>query len=88
MTKVLTFKVEIEGLENKIWRKIEITDKKTVADLAYTILATFDSLAYHLYDIEYKNKIYDSWISIEDDYSGIQKLNATTTSLSELELKE
>ena len=88
MTKVLTFKVGIEGLENKIWRKIEITDKKTVADLAYTILATFDSLAYHLYDIEYKNKIYDSWISIEDDYSGIPKLNATTTSLNELELKE
>ena len=51
MTKVLTFKVGIEGLENKIWRKIEITDKKTVADLAYTILAAFDSLAYHLYDI-------------------------------------
>lgn len=88
MTKVLTFKVGIEGLENKIWRKIEITDKKTVADLAYTILAAFDSLAYHLYDIEYKNKIYDSWISIEDDYSGIPKLNATTTSLNELELKE
>ena len=55
MTKVLTFKVGIEGLEDKIWRKIEITDRRTVADLAYTILATFDSLAYHLYDIKYKN---------------------------------
>lgn len=88
MTKVLTFKVGIEGLENKIWRKIEITDTKTVADLAYTILATFDSLAYHLYDIKYKDKIYDSWISIEDDYSDIPKINATITSLNELELKE
>lgn len=88
MTKVLTFKVVIEGLENKIWRKVEITDTKTVADLAYTILATFDSLAYHLYDIKYKDKIYDSWISIEDDYSDIPKINATITSLSKLELKE
>ena len=88
MTKVLTFKVGIEGLENKIWRKVEITDTKTVADLAYTILATFDSLAYHLYDIKYKDKIYDSWISIEDDYSDIPKINATITSLSKLELKE
>ena len=26
MAKVLTFKVSIEGLEDKIWRKIEITD--------------------------------------------------------------
>lgn len=58
MTKVLTFKVEIEGLETKIWRKIEITDSKTVADLAYTILASFDSLAYHLYKIIHSGKIY------------------------------
>ena len=47
MAKVLTFKVGIKGLEDKIWREIEITDRRTVADLAYTILATFDSLAYH-----------------------------------------
>lgn len=31
MTSVLTFRVEIDGLEDKIWRVIEITDKKTVA---------------------------------------------------------
>ena len=56
MTKILTFKVGIEGLEDKIWRKIAITDRRTVADLAYTILATFDSLAYHLYEINYNGK--------------------------------
>lgn len=57
MTKVLKFRVEIEELENKIWREIEITDRRTVADLAYTILATFESLGYHLYYIKYNNKI-------------------------------
>lgn len=88
MAKVLTFKVGIEGLEDKIWRKIEITDKRTVADLAYTILATFDSLAYHLYNITYDNKIYDCWVCIEDDYSDISKVNATITKLKDLELKE
>ena len=88
MAKVLTFKVGIEGLEDKIWRKIEITDKRTVADLAYTILATFDSLAYHLYNITYDNKIYDCWVCIEDDYSDIPKVNATITKLKDLELKE
>ena len=88
MTKVLTFKVGIEGLEDKIWRKIEITDRRTVADLAYTILATFDSLAYHLYDIKYKNKVYDCFVCIEDDHSDIPKVNATITRLSDLELKE
>ena len=88
MAKVLTFKVGIEGLEDKIWRKIEITDKRTVADLAYTILATFDSLAYHLYNITYDNKIYECCVCIEDDYSDIPKINATITKLKDLELKE
>ena len=88
MAKVLTFKVGIEGLEDKIWRKIEITDRRTVADLAYTILATFDSLAYHLYNIKYKNKVYDSWVCIEDDHSEIPPINATITKLSSIGLKE
>lgn len=88
MTKVLTFKVEIEGLEDKIWRKIEITDRRTVADLAYTILATFDSLACHLYDITYKGKVYDCWVCIEDDHSEIPPINAVITKLSSLDLKE
>ena len=56
MTKILTFRVGIEGLEDKIWREIEIPDRRTVADLAYTILATFDSIAYHLYNIKYKKR--------------------------------
>ena len=88
MAKVLTFKVGIEGLEDKIWRKIEITDRRTVADLAYTILATFDSLAYHLYNIKYNDKVYDCFVCIEDDYSDIPKVNATITKLKDLELKE
>lgn len=88
MTNVLTFKVEIEGLENKIWRKIEITDRRTVADLAYTILATFRSLAYHLYDIEYKNKYYDCWVCIEDDHREVELVNAIITRLGSIGLKE
>lgn len=88
MYKVLTFKVEIDGLEDKIWRKIEITDRRTVADLAYTILATFDSLAYHLYDIKYKEKIYDCWVCVEDDYRDVELINAVTTKLSSIGLEE
>lgn len=88
MSKVLTFKVEIEGLENKIWRILEITDLRTVADLAYTILASFDSLAYHLYNIKYENKRYDCMIYV-DDYNGSEELvDATITKLNKLNLKE
>ena len=88
MAKVLTFEVGINSLENKIWRKIEITDRRTIADLAYTILASFDSLAYHLYYIKYKNKVYDCWVCIEDDHSEIPPINAVITKLSSLGLKE
>ena len=88
MAKVLTFEVKINGLEDKIWRKIEITDRRTVADLAYTILASFDSLAYHLYYIRYKKKVYDCWVSIEDDHSEIPLINAVITNLNNLGLQE
>lgn len=88
MSEILTFKVTINNLEDKIWREIEIPSRRTVADLAYTILATFDSLAYHLYTIEYKNYLFHCWICIEDypDYECLS--NATTFKLSDLKLNE
>jgi hypothetical protein len=90
MTKVLTFKVEVEELENKIWRVIEITDSKTVAELAYTILATFDSLAYHLYNIKHGNDRYDCMIAMTmEDYSGAEKLiDANTTKLAKVDFSK
>ena len=85
MTHVLTFRVAVDGLENKIWRRIEITDSRTVAELAYAILATFDSLAYHLYEVEHKGITYDSMIDIED-YHGPKKIvDATITKLNKLD---
>lgn len=84
MDKVLKFKVGIEWLEDKIWREIEINDRRTVADLAYTILATFDSLAYHLYNIKYKGYTFDCFGSTEVDEDAI---DATITKLSVLGLE-
>lgn len=86
MSKVLTFNVAIEGLEDKIWRKIEITDLRTVADLAYTILASFDSLAYHLYNIKYDGKRYDCMICSDDYYGKEELIDATNTKLKMLNL--
>ena len=86
MGKVLTFQVGIEGLEDKIWRKIEITDRMTVADLAYTILATFDSLAYHLYDIKHGNDRYDCMIEPFDLGDSILK-DAVNTRLSKVDFE-
>ncbi len=88
MTKVLTFKIWIEGLENKICRTLEITDSKTVADLAYTILSTFDSLAYHQYNIKHKNNRYDCMISAEYYECRDVLIDATATKLNTINFDE
>lgn len=84
MGDVLTFKVAIEGLENKIYRTMELTDRMTVADLAYTILASFNSLAYHLYQIHHNGITYISGVeeNLFDDE------NATTTRLKKLDFEK
>lgn len=85
MDKLLTFNVAIEGLENKIWRKIQIMDRFTLADLAYTVLATFDSLAYHAYEIKYKGNTYRCF---KEEYDTLTTIPAIETRLSQLNLKE
>ncbi len=59
-----TFKVTYQGCENKIWRTIDIPSDNTIARLGYSILATFDTLAYHLFEMTYKDIIY---INTEED---------------------
>lgn len=86
--KILTFRVEIDGLENKIWREIEIPSRRTVADLAYTILASFGSLAYHLYNIKYKNIRFDAMVDVDFPFDDVKIVYATKTKLSDLKLKE
>ncbi len=87
MNEILKFRVSINGLENKIWRVIEINNQLTLADLAYTILASFNSLTYHLYNINYNGNIYGS-NGEKSDLPGYVKLNAITTRLKDLDLKE
>ena len=88
MDEILTFRIGIEGLENKIWREIEIPSRRTIADLAYTILASFNSLAYHLYHIYYNDNIYDCRINPRDTKYDDNKISAIITKLSSLNLKE
>ena len=85
--KVLMFKVGINGLKNKIWRVIEVTDKMTVGDLAYSILASFNSLAYHLYSITYKDRKYKCYIDDDLMFDDEIVLDASQSILSALKNK-
>lgn len=67
MGKKLIFNVGIKGLEDKIWRKIEICDDSTFADLVYAILATFELYSNEGFVIRCENRQYDSVNEIYDN---------------------
>lgn len=85
--KVLMFKVGINKLEDKKLRVIEVTDKMTVGDLAYSILASFNSLAYHLYSITYKDREYKCYIDDDLIFDDEIVLDASQSILSALKNK-
>lgn len=64
MKKVLKFQVGIKGLEDKIWRIIEIRESDTLADLCYFIIASFDLCGNEYFAITHDDKKYDSVKSI------------------------
>lgn len=51
--KVYTFQIAYEGLEEKIWRKVEVSSNYRLDQLGYMVLAAFDTLAYHLFEFHY-----------------------------------
>lgn len=55
---VYTLHVEYEGLESKVWRDIEVSGNYLLNRLGYVILATFDTMAYHLFDFDINGKKY------------------------------
>lgn len=52
-TVVYEFEIKLCNLEDKYWRRIEITSVSTVAKLAYAIMASFELSGSHLFSIEY-----------------------------------
>lgn len=66
--KVYTFHISYEGLEEKIWRKVEVSSNYRLDQLGYMVLAAFDTMAYHLFEFYYNGICYripDVWDSSE-----------------------
>lgn len=59
MTNVFTLEIKYIGCEDKIWRKAQISSNAFLCDLGYMILVTFDTMAYHLFNISYKGVTYE-----------------------------
>ncbi len=56
--QVYTFLITYEGLEDKIWRKAQVSSNYWLNDLGYMVLAAFDTLAYHLFEFEFNGRSY------------------------------
>ena len=84
MVSVCTIKIRYVGCENKIWRVAQISSNAHLCDLGYMILATFDTMAYHLFNITYKGVTYE----LPSDEEEIPEDNCVFfVKLSELNLK-
>ena len=58
-TKVYTFQVTYEGLDDKIWRKVAVSSNYRLDQLGYTVLAAFDTMAYHLFEFYYDGERFE-----------------------------
>lgn len=57
--QVYTFHITYEGLEEKIWRNVQLSSNYRLDQLGYLVLAAFDTLAYHLFEFEYQGERYE-----------------------------
>lgn len=59
MAQVITLKITYADCDNRIWREAQISDNSYLNKLGYMVLATFDTLAYHLFSIEYNGVLFE-----------------------------
>lgn len=74
-----------EGSEDKIWRLVDVSSNYSLAKLGYLILASFDTLAYHLFMFDHDGKNYQ--INPDSDFDK-KAIDATTIKISSLGLEE
>lgn len=82
--QLYTFKITYADCDNKIWRIAAVSSNYTLAKLGYMILASFDTMAYHLFEMKFKGTTY--FLTEEDfedlpnydneryDLSGVHKI--------------
>lgn len=82
-TKVYTFHITYEGLEEKIWRKVEVSSNYRLDQLGYMVLATFDTMAYHLFEFYYD----DGRFEIPNEDVPFEQIDMADFKLHQLKLK-
>lgn len=81
--EIYQMKIKYQGAEELVWRTIEISSNSYISKLAYTVLASFDTLANHLFFIKFGDTKYEI-NSNDEDRNVIDPCNIR---LSELNLR-
>lgn len=68
MAQVYTFKITYQECGNKIWRTFEVSSNYDLASLGYMVLASFRTMAYHLFSIKCKGIEYETDIENYGEY--------------------
>lgn len=85
MAKVYKFKIRLIGLEDIMWREIEISSLSTVTKLAYTVMASFECKGNHLFYVEYKGQRYE--LDFGYDHIGENNIDPRSVKLEKLNLE-
>ena len=80
--KVYTFHITYEGLEEKIWRKVEVSSNYRLDQLGYMVLAAFDTMAYHLFEFYYD----DDRFEIPNEDAPFEQVDMANFKLHQLDL--
>ena len=62
--QVYTFRITYLGVENRIWRTAQVSSNYDLARLGFMVLSTFDTLACHLFSMNYNGLNY--FLDIEE----------------------
>lgn len=66
--QVYAFKITYADCNNRIWRTAAVSSNYTLAELGYMVLATFDTKAYHLFEMKYRDTAY---FLTEEDFESL-----------------
>ncbi len=84
MTKILTFHVEYGSQGEHLWRDIEVSEKYGLHKLGFAIMATFDTMAYHLFGFNIRDVEFSMPM---DGYLGEEWFNMSKFKLSDMQFK-
>lgn len=83
--RLYKFRVEYKGFEKLIWRTVQVSSNYTLSKVGYLILAVFDTLANHLFYIEYEGMHYE--IAADDEFkAAYPSVNLVGIKLSKMNL--